>query len=760
MKNYDFHTLNDKDFEILVMDLISLDRNLKVDRFKAGKDKGVDGRYFCDEKKEVIIQCKHWQRSSYQILSNHLKKTEAIKVSQLNPEKYIFVTSQSLSRINIKEIVKIFHPYIKSENDVWGTEKLNDLIAKFPELERSHYKLWITSSTVLHKLLNEAIYGRSREKLNSIIDRLPFYVLTKNHEQGWKILEENHTIIISGSPGAGKTTLADHLCLDYVKEGYGLYIIENDFTEAEAVFKPEEKQIFYFDDFLGRNFLKAIENRTDSMIINFINRIRRDPNKRFILTTRTNILNLGEAISDFFKDKKVRKNEFELIVESLSDLEKAKILYNHLWFGRLLPEFINEIYSQKRYIEIIRQKNFNPRLISFLTDNDRLKSLKSTDYWGYILNIFSNPEEVWANAFNLQINELSRCIVILVAFHGGSIEEDKLREAFHILTSEFNKNKSEGFSDFQDLTKILTGAFINRNLKTANTVTYDLFNPSIADFIYKKYCLNNNVLIENLYCLKTIPSLKVLYNFLKNKLITDDSYHKVLLQLVSKLLQNEKINTEYLLYLGHLLIHHLEFHHKYWTSFFAYLKSNPFNLENINNHYEVLIMLQLFRDKGNEKYFDPFIIEYIDTYSFYMSEDDYNLLLDLCEEIDLGLFDRISEDLRIYIIDSWKSSITDIILDNDVLDASDIDNEGNLDTSKITSYVEDSLSAFSKIDFSRTEIDNIVDQCDTDKVLERIHRNSWDEDRFRGVGSRTFESKGIDSANEIDDLFSRDMKEK
>ncbi len=43
---YDFKTLNDKEFEHLVADLLSHQLGMRIERFRPGKDKGVDGRFF------------------------------------------------------------------------------------------------------------------------------------------------------------------------------------------------------------------------------------------------------------------------------------------------------------------------------------------------------------------------------------------------------------------------------------------------------------------------------------------------------------------------------------------------------------------------------------------------------------------------------------------------------------------------------------------------------------------------------------------
>ena len=59
MSDYNFSCLNDKEFESLSIDLLSAETNQRIERFKSGKDGGIDGRFFSTENKEVIVQCKH-----------------------------------------------------------------------------------------------------------------------------------------------------------------------------------------------------------------------------------------------------------------------------------------------------------------------------------------------------------------------------------------------------------------------------------------------------------------------------------------------------------------------------------------------------------------------------------------------------------------------------------------------------------------------------------------------------------------------------
>ena len=58
-------------------------------------------------------------------------------------------------------------------------------------------------------------------------------------------------------------------------------------------------------------------------------------------------------------------------------LDKAKILYNHIWFSQLEDGYIDEIYRNKRYLNIIKHDNYNPYVMQVLKfiNNEIAKSI-------------------------------------------------------------------------------------------------------------------------------------------------------------------------------------------------------------------------------------------------------------------------------------------------------------------------------------------------------------------------------------------------
>ena len=509
MTDYTFETLNNKEFEVLTVDLLSKEFNTHIERFKSGRDGGIDGRFFegSVENGVVIIQCKHWLKSGIKALVAGCQKHEAKKVIKLNPSRYIFVTSLALSAQNKKDISDAFSPYIKNESDIIGNEDINTLLAKHPDVERQHYKLWLAGTNVLQSILFNDVLGRSIFQLEEIKEFLPKYVRTDNHKKAFEKLEELGSIIINGEPGIGKTTLAEQMFFEYVNKGYQLVVVHGTIVEAEKLYNPEWQQIFYFDDFLGSNFLLAIDAKQDSHIVSFMKRVSKDSSKRFILTTRSNILNQGKRLSEKFEQGNLDRNEYEIKIQSLTEFDRAQILYNHIYFSDLSEDFIQQIYIDKRYRSIISHKNFNPRLIEFITDAIKVEKEASPEvYWDYIQKSLDNPKDIWRGMIQTQISDLDRHIVIAIVLNGSPVSEEQI-VALLINLKESGLDTTSEYPTIGNIMRGLVGSVLNRNISQDGQVTYSLFNPSIADFVISEYLNRADYIAKLINCLRSFHAL-------------------------------------------------------------------------------------------------------------------------------------------------------------------------------------------------------------------------------------------------------------
>lgn len=500
MAQYDFQTINDKEFEELCKDLLNRKYDLDLQSFRRGRDKGIDLRLStAASSNSIVVQAKQFGLSGYKLLYRSLEQ-EVAKVKTLNPDRYILATSVPLTAANQTEIKKLFHPYIKSEMDVIGNETLNSWLEEFPDVVQKNFKLLLSSTRILELIMQKAILSRSAYHLESIIERISLYVPTKNLSYALKILHDKKAVIISGEPGIGKSTLGDIICLRLMAEEFTLFKL-HDLEEGEAVFSfsPEEKQLFLFDDFLGSIYLELTlsGDKTDSKLNSFIQRVRKTPNKLLIFTTRTVILNQAFSIYEKFKLIYSTKENIQIKLSDYSKYEKGLILYNHLYHRNLAKDLLDVLYEGELYMKIINHKNYSPRIVDFISAPSKVEMLSSEEYKSFIRATQENPETIWDKSFHRQINDEQRFLLLaLFSFKENMANEDELQTAYdrRVAYEVATNGHKRSANSFYNSRQILLNGFISRTIKhdgqkeIDRTIAY--INPSLGDYI-KSYLSNS-----------------------------------------------------------------------------------------------------------------------------------------------------------------------------------------------------------------------------------------------------------------------------
>ena len=275
MPNYDFRLLSSFDFEQLVRDLLQEEWKVRLEAFTSGRDEGIDLRYSSDTGRTLVVQCKHYAGSDVSHLLTHLKTDEQPKVERLRPNRYVIATSLGLSPKNKSDIQVLFAPYCSSPRDIYGRDDLNNLLGWFPSIERRHFKLWLTSQTVLDRVLHSEIFTQSAWELEHIERKLMLYVQNDSFGKASEILEKYHFVVIAGVPGIGKTTLAQMLLVDHMTRDYEAIRVVQNIEEAIRVFEAGARQIFYYDDFLGQTSLAAkLGKNEDELLMRFFEAVQ------------------------------------------------------------------------------------------------------------------------------------------------------------------------------------------------------------------------------------------------------------------------------------------------------------------------------------------------------------------------------------------------------------------------------------------------------------------------------------------------------
>jgi hypothetical protein len=94
--------------------------------------------------------------SGFPKLLANLRDGERPKIARLGPTCYIVATSVSLTPGNKDEIVDALHPFALGSRDVLGADDIEGLLSRHPAVERANFKLWLTSTNVLERVLHNA----------------------------------------------------------------------------------------------------------------------------------------------------------------------------------------------------------------------------------------------------------------------------------------------------------------------------------------------------------------------------------------------------------------------------------------------------------------------------------------------------------------------------------------------------------------------------------------------------------------------------
>jgi|GEM_PF-2474163 len=491
MHDYKFHTLSPRDFEYLSNDLVGAKLKVDVRSFATGRDKGIDG-WLIDKNQLTVVQSKHWENTKNSVLISRLRNDELPKIKKLKPKRYILSVSNDLTVDQVKQLINDFKPYLK-EDDLLDRGKINKLISENPSIEANHYKLWFSSTNILNEMINSDLHNQTQFELEEIKKSIKTYVRTRNYYSSKNKLDQNNCIIITGAPGVGKTTLSRVLVHELIveeekrnKSNYEFIYIDciNDFNRA---YKSKLKQIFLFDDFLGRNYLSEVRNSDDRKLKEIIDRIRKSANKKLILTSRVSILNQAKNISDDYDSSTFISNEELIDVSDLSRIEKAKILSSYFFntmstikeTGECTIE-IEDFTNQDFYLKIIDHRNYNPRLIEHILNKDNFNASKHTSFKNFSLAALNNPSKVWEKPIKNNLNDIQREILYSVIFTKERTNQEKIYD----LTLKNNNIKSQ---EFFDSLKVMNESFISISIDSYNCNRYiKLLNPSIADFLIPK----------------------------------------------------------------------------------------------------------------------------------------------------------------------------------------------------------------------------------------------------------------------------------
>ncbi len=494
MVNYNYLHLSPSEFEELARDILQVRENLSFESFKNGKDQGIDFRHIAADRSLTIVQVKRYEH--YADLKKQLSTYEIAKVKYWQPARYILVTATDLTVAQKAELYQLFSPHIIQESDILVKKDLDNLLslAAYDRVRRNHYKLWLTSYDALADSLEQLTYRKehnlAKAEWDAIYRESKYYVQNKSFPEALDKIDQHRMVLISGTPGSGKTTLARALVRYFqAKEGYNELVYVKDTEQAWSMLKENEKQIFFYDDFLGAIYFTGFSKNEEVLLTRFIEHISDMPDKIVILTTREYVLRQAQLLHPELEKDIYKMLGYTVNPETYSSYIKAQILYNHLFFSGLPDHLILYLIEEYGYQAIIAHPNYTPRLISsYIKNSHRQIYRDGAEFYKSFIYYLDHPDDFWKDIYIKQSPAAQWLLIVLFSLN-DPVHVNFLEKAYqHALRSyvKYFNDITISPTTFEQALKELSNTFISIDIENEEEGLYTVSfqNPSLKDFLY------------------------------------------------------------------------------------------------------------------------------------------------------------------------------------------------------------------------------------------------------------------------------------
>lgn len=471
-------------FEQISRDLLKNQYGI-FENFAEGRDGGIDFRYSQNNGNILIVQCKRYNNTHSLITT--LKK-ESKKIQSLNFTDYLLVVSIDLSPESKDKIIEIFNGRIKNANQIITNSDLNYLLSQHQDIEFKYPELWINSINIHQKIFHLGFLKHAdfiKEKLKKT---LKVFVPYKEYYEIIKHFQDNNVIIISGNPGAGKTTLAHAIISNfvYLKDYKLIDISYRKIQEAESYIDSTEPTIFFIDDFLGKIKLDK-DNDFAQLLLSFIQKIELSDNKKLVITSREYILK--KAQKDLFSIEEINQTipKYAIELTSFTRRIRTEILYAHIKNSQLGVEYIDNLL-QNDFRKIIDHPNYNPRTIEQLANPQLLKNILPQQYFSFFIKNLETPSNIWNHVYDNLPNDLYKLILFVRFLINEPLSIENLEKAVMNIIEKSANFQRYSFDEFEYAIREMEGTFFRfepgeDEILAEKYTIVEFQNPSIIDFI-------------------------------------------------------------------------------------------------------------------------------------------------------------------------------------------------------------------------------------------------------------------------------------
>lgn len=515
---YDFMTLAPDDFEAVVADLFSKEWGARLETFKPGKDQGIDMRHSrtLTGESEVIIQCKRYRSDRFAALARSLADEQA-NLQRLRPARYVVATSVALSDHQKEKLLQLTSPWCRGKEDIYGSTELNGMLRMHPEVIQAHFKLWISGTTVLSRVLHAEVFALSEANIEIARATISRLVVHEGMARAMNILEELRHVLVLGNPGIGKSTLARMLMCKYVIDGFEpvwTTTVRDAWKVADQAKDSGRKFFIVLDDFLGRLRFdeRKLDKDEDRSLFTLLDYAARRTNLRLVLTTREYILQDAKRASGLLDERGRDLHSYTLRLDEYSRMHRARIVFNHLYFSDLPDSRLQSIIESHTYRTIIDHKHFNPRVVETISKAANSRSLTDAEYLEYVASEFANPKDLWRHPFENEIVPMARKLLFVLWTFGGECELTLFQAAVARIQEGIPTEERQ--LEFEVALRQLDGNFFEvarhapHDRDPFHQVSFQ--NPSVEEFVEQRIASDIQVLhrlIDSVVAFKQVETL-------------------------------------------------------------------------------------------------------------------------------------------------------------------------------------------------------------------------------------------------------------
>ncbi|MFA5006710.1 MAG: hypothetical protein WC509_04510 [Candidatus Izemoplasmatales bacterium] len=536
---YFYQNLSDFEFESLARDILERLTGEQIRRFALGRDGGKD---LADAKTQntIIGQAKRYVYTDYRALYKQAK-IESKRLNDIKPQQYFFFTTRQLTPKRVEDIFSLFSKYMPSKENVFDSLRIDDFLSKDEnkDILRKNPKLIMCDMTAIEMVFQKIIHLSINKNIQIDVDDLrrkiksvqKYFVDTTIYRRMYTSLKKDKVILVMGDPGTGKTVSSYMTILSLMREKYlPICSSSNNLDDIKkAVGSDELKEVILMDDFLGRVDSTISASEYSKQLETLINMIKSKKNKYLILNSRNYIWDYCKNNSSIFMEKIGSANITVISTNQLSKIERARILYNHIFHSGLPKEYKDSIYEKQFYLEIIKSPRYNPRVIEHFLLSKHLLGVPAEKYQNYITNTMNNPNLLWESEYKERLSQSDRVLLqTLYSISDTIVFTDKLRAAFEKrITGIPTIDKT--IDPYKKSLDSLTNSFLIKISSSNLSHPYISFaNPSIIDFIKgvitpyeKEQILESGMYIEQYFTLiENFADSDRLYGLIQNNKIS------------------------------------------------------------------------------------------------------------------------------------------------------------------------------------------------------------------------------------------------